>query len=548
MFEDEDTLLSEGSFDPSEVVATFIEAWAAKDFDTAYNQLAAHSPLRQGFSQIEWVKRREDWAKQARPANVQFDIADDEDFGLGIDAEDDADEDDADEDDALDDEEEKGENEPDVVEVFWSLEIADTPLGKTLEELPNATIVYPETGRHWFWTKYTVIEDEEDYRILDIDDEGTAAQQLPLEELQQRIDAQLKEIESMMQDLGVDPDVPVDVDALGDEEAAAMALGIGDPSELLQHLTWLTQRGMHYSDAVIAKSPADMELYDRAAAQAALLQDWEHSAAYVSLIAERFPEQRGETLSNLAIIVSNLVTTYDEQGMTERAEHFATLIEKLLRESIATDDNFTAYILLANFLVDEGKRLSEAETLLKKAQSLAKEPIAQAQVQGAQGNLAETRGDGKAALVHYQKAAQLHPGLPNVWVNIGDLQSKMGLLKEAEQSYQQAISINPDESYPYVELASLYTAGNQFDKAHAILDQGMERSDSADLFAAHALTYIYQNDLNSADDYLSEAEEIDSDHEMVQNVRRLYESRKAAQKRSGKANKPNRPNNPKKKR
>jgi tetratricopeptide (TPR) repeat protein len=542
MFEDDDTLLNEGSFDPSEVVATFIEAWAAKDFDTAYNQLATNSPLRQGLSQAEWVKRREDWAKQARPANVQFDIADDEDFGLGIGAEEDADEE-----DALDDDEDDA-NQSDVVEVFWSLEMVDTALGKTLEELPNATIVYPETGRHWFWTKYTVVEDEEDYRILDIDDEGTAAQQLPLEELQQRVDAQLKEIESMMQDLGVDPNVPVDVDALDDEEAAAMALGIGDPTELLQHLTWLTQRGMHYSDALIAKSPADMDIYDRAAAQAALLQDWERSAAYVSLIAERFPEQRGETLSNLAIIVSNLVTTYDEQGMTERAEQFANLIEKLLRESIETDDNFTAHILLANFLVDEGKRLSEAETLLKKAQSLAKEPTEQAQVQGAQGNLAEARGDGKSALAHYQKAAQLHPGLPNVWVNIGDLQSKMGLLKEAEQSYQQAISINPDESYPYVELASLYTAGNQFEKAHDILDQGMQHSDSADLFAAHALTHIYQNDLNSANDYLTEAEEIDPDHEMVQNVRRLYESRKSAQKRSGKASKPNRPNNPKKKR
>lgn len=525
MFEDDDALEIDGSFDPPEVVEAFLEAWAAKDYEDAYKQLASNSPLRQGLSQSEWAKKREAWARQAKPKGIKFDINFDYDYEP-----------------AEDEPEDTGR--PEVVEVFWSLEKTDTDLDGTLEELPRATISYPETGRQWFWTKYTIVEDGEDYRILDIDDEGTAAQRLSQEELQQRIAEQVEEVEAMMADMGIDPSDPANIEALDDEdddEALDKTLGIGDPTDLLQDLVWLTERGMHYSDALIAKTPNEAELYDRAAAQAALLQDWERAAAYVTLIADRFPEERGETLSNLAIIVSNLVTDYDEQGMLERSEQFARLVEKLLHEAIDQYHNFTAYILLANLLIDEGNRLNDAEKLLKDAQPFAEDETQQAQIEAGLGNLAETRGDARTALQHYQKAARLHPELPDIWNHIGDVQSKQGNLTEAEKSYLQAIQVNADEAYPYVELATIYTASNRFDKAHAILDQGMIHSESAELVAAHALSYIYANDLRNAEDYLLEAEEIDAENELVQNVRRLYDSRKAAQKRGGKPNKPHKP-------
>lgn len=530
MFEDDDDLLTEGSFDPPEVVETFLEAWGAKDFATAYNQLASNSPLRQGLSQSEWTKSREEWAKEAKPLSIVFDIA----FDYDLEPEE-------------DDTEEEDDNKPLVVEAFWSVEKNATALDSTLEELPQATLIYPETKRNWFWAKYTVVEEDEDYRILDIDDEGSAAQQLSSEELQQRLDEQLSEVEALMHDAGVDPEANIDPDTLSDEEVMNMALGLGDPSDMLQELTWLTERGMHYSDALIAKQVSDVTLYDRAAAQAALLQDWERAAAYVTLIAERFPEQRGETLSNLAIIISNLVADFDEQGMVDRAEHFSGLVEKLLRESIEIDNNFTAHVLLANLLIDQGKHSNEVETLLKQARDLASEPTEEAQVYASLGHLAETRGDNRTALGHYQRAAQLHAELPEVWVHIGDLQAKLGQIDQAEQSYLQAIQVAPDESYPYVELASIYTASNRFDKAHDILDQGLMQSEDVELVAAHALSYVYANDLSKAEDYLSEAEEIDPENDLVQNVRRLYDSRKAAQKRAGKPNKsgPNKPNNKK---
>lgn len=525
MFEDNDTLEIDGSFDPPEVVQAFLEAWVAGDYENAYKQLASNSPLREDLSQAEWAKKRAAWAKQAKPKSIKFDINFEYDY------------------EPEEDEEEDVER-PDVVEVFWSLEKTDTALDSTLEELPRATLTYPETGRQWFWTKYTLIEDGEDFRILDIDDEGTAAQQLSQEELQRHIEEQVQEVESMMEDIGMDSIDPSNIETLDDEETLGMALGMSDPTELLQQLTWLTERGMHYSDALIAKTPDDMELYDRAAAQAALLQDWERAAAYVTLILDRFKEERGETLSNLAIIVSNLVTDYDAQGMLERSEHFARRVEQLLREAIESYHNFTAHILLANLLIDEGSRLDDAEKLLKDAQSFAEDQAQQAQVEAGLGNLAETRGDGRTALRHYQKAAQLHPELPDVWSHIGDIQSKLGNLSEAEKSYLQAVQVNPEEAYPYVELATIYTASNQFDKAHAILDQGMEHSEAADLLAAHALSYIYANDLRSAEEYLLEAEDVDKENELVQNVRHLYDSRRAAQKRASKPNKANKAQKP----
>ncbi len=516
---DDDALEIEGNFDPPEVVQAFLEAWIAKDYEAAYEQLASNSPLRQGLSSKEWAKRRETWARQAKPRGLKFDINFEYDYEPAEDEEEDPDR-------------------PDVVEVFWSLEKVDTELDSTLEELPRATLRYPETGRQWFWTKYTVVEDDDDFHILDIDDEGLAAQQLSQEELQQLITEQVKEVESMMEKVGIDPDDPSTVEVPeDDDEALAMAMGIGDPTDLLQELVWLTERGMHYSDALIAKTPDEAEIYDRAAAQAALLQDWERAAAYVTLIADRFPEDRGETLSNLAIIVSNLVTDFDEQGMLERSEQFARLVEKLLHEAIDKYHNFTAHILLANLLIEEGNRLNDAEKLLKDAQPFAEDDTQQAQIEAGLGNLADTRGDSRTALQYYQKAARLHPELPEVWSHIGDIQAKAGNFGEAEKSYLQAVQVNPDEAYPYVELAAIYTASNQFDKAHTILDQGMLHSEAADLLAAHALAFVYANDLRNAEDYLLEAEEIDTENEMVQSVRRLYNSRKAEQKRSGKQNK-----------
>ncbi len=58
--------------------------------------------------------------------------------------------------------------------------------------MPFATAVFAETGRHWFWTHYSVVQEDDQWAIQDMIDVGANAFQLSEDELHQRI-SDLKE-------------------------------------------------------------------------------------------------------------------------------------------------------------------------------------------------------------------------------------------------------------------------------------------------------------------------------------------------------------------
>lgn len=522
-FEDEDLFEDEGG--PEDVVENFLEAWSEQNFEAAYDYLSAESPLRGGLSQQEWVAQRTAWVQQAHPSEAKYSAF----FDYGT-----ADEEATKEADSTSYE----------VEAFWSVEMSETPGAATLKELPQATMTYAETNRRWFWSTFRLVEQDDELLIQDMIDEGALAQQLSTEELLNDIEQITQEIQNLALSLGAgdleseEPQLP--------EDTLIME---SDPAEVMEQLGMIGQRALHYSDAVIAQTPTDSTQYERAAALAALLQEWERAAAYIELLSDRFPEQRGEALSSLAIVISNLVAYYEREGAVDRAVQFSQLVEKKLRDAIAADNSFTAHILLADLLVDQAEKLEEAQSLLAEANQMATTPQERAQVENGLGHLADAQEDFTTALRHYQRAAELDAELPDIWINVGDAYSKLNMLVDAEKSYLRALAANPEEAYPYVELASIYTTQSNFSAAHAILDQGMEHSTAADLYASRAIVYIYADDLRSAEEYLLEAEEIDPDLELVQGARQLFDTRKA-QMRSNKqkSNKPNRPNNPKKRR
>src|SRR5690348_4077718 len=45
------------------------------------------------------------------------------------------------------------------IETGWSIKMDETPLSDTLPELPKATAIYTESGRHWFWASYTLVQE-----------------------------------------------------------------------------------------------------------------------------------------------------------------------------------------------------------------------------------------------------------------------------------------------------------------------------------------------------------------------------------------------------
>ena len=205
------------------------------------------------------------------------------------------------------------------------------------------------------------------------------------EELEQRIDAIAQDVKALAQEMHVDTDTlddsahlhlvePEEDEEEGESDDLDDVLEGVEAEDSLRQLTWMTTRAMHYSDTLIAQVPDNYTYYDIAGAQASAMLDWERTAAYLTAMAQQFPEERGDALAVLAVVLSHLCTQYEEEDQPERAEHFLALLEKTLRTSIATDHNFLSTIVLANLLIMKEENLQEAEALLQQAQTIATGP------------------------------------------------------------------------------------------------------------------------------------------------------------------------------
>src|SRR5260370_3859399 len=159
--------------DPYEVVGNFGGGWAMGDYGLCFDLLVSNSPLLEGLSRDEWIDQRRKWADEAHPARFEPRLLR---------------------------ERERSQQSlwlPNPVlagrsstireaEMGWSLEISHTLLRRILTEMPMGTAVNKETGRHWFWTSYTLVRDWRLCRVQRMADEGARAQGLPITELQER--------------------------------------------------------------------------------------------------------------------------------------------------------------------------------------------------------------------------------------------------------------------------------------------------------------------------------------------------------------------------
>ncbi len=126
-----------------ESVAALLESFGEGDPDEAYNTLSPDSPLREELDAETWIKQRTDWleAAQAGPVNISY---------VGV----------------------KEQLTPDrvIVEATWSLPIGNPTAEHPPKDLPTASCVFKDTGRHWYWTSYTVVEDDDEWHVTDMTD------------------------------------------------------------------------------------------------------------------------------------------------------------------------------------------------------------------------------------------------------------------------------------------------------------------------------------------------------------------------------------------
>lgn len=511
MFFDEDYGVAEATLD------TFLQAWSEGNFEEAYDQLATNSPLKQGLTRDAWAIRRRSWVEDAKPEHMVFEIVQDSELevepmlplpgDIATDAN------------------------HELLEVFWSLEMQDTPLSSTLKELPQATAMYPEVKRHWFWTRFQLVEENGQWLIQDMQDEGAAALRLSPAELERRMAALTESVKAVTDGLGLtdlDPNSETQVNnfltKISEDE-----FSLDDFLGQAEEIRWITLRGMHYSDAFIAQSPQDRDFYNTAIAQATSIDDWERAAAYLDMYIQRFPDERGEALRLLAISQSHMI----EDESEERSQHFRNLLEQTLRAAIEADHSTASYTMLADLFIDEEVKLDEATQLLQEAQEHAHTPQDEAAVAFSKGKLAEVQDKPQEALKLYEKAAQLDPKLPEVWTYLGNVQSELGQKTLAITSYQRSIDEGTESPDAYVELAAIYIEQGKIEPARAILEDALRFfPEEAKLYAIFAMLEMRSGNLRHAEEYLAMGEEIDPNDEIVIDTRLIFDSIKAQQRAS----------------
>ena len=148
-------------------------------------------------------------------------------------------------------------------------------------------------------------------------------------------------------------------------------------------------------------------------------------------------------------------------GSKEAHERAVTLFEAALK----TDDNFAlAHFGLAVSLVATNNRW-KASREIRKAIQLDE---SNAEVHRWLGDLLvnSPRRMYDQAIQSYQKAAELSPDTPEVYVGLGDARQAKGQYDEAVAEYQKALALQPDNARVYYGMGKiLYTEKQQYHEA-----------------------------------------------------------------------------------
>lgn len=236
----------------AEVAINFIGAWSMGDYGLAYDLLTNGSSIREGLSRDEWVERRRAWADEAHPTRMELGFVHEREqsqSALWLPT-------------SITSSRQGTRKE---VELGWSLELTETPLSGTLREMPLGTAVNKETGRHWFWTSYILVQEKGAWRVQSISDEGANAQSLSINELQKRI----KEYENAIQE--------------------ALKKRTTNPQEVIEEIAWRITQLLHFSDALIVHLPLDHTIYEEAYGRSVGAGNPERSLVYLERLAQRFP-------------------------------------------------------------------------------------------------------------------------------------------------------------------------------------------------------------------------------------------------------------------
>jgi len=492
--EDRGRTFIDPDMEPDEMVMNAVGGWSLGDYGLFYDLLTADNPIREELSRDEWVERRYTWADEAHPTRLEVTVNREREHNqsaLWLPG-------------SFLSDRSAGRRE---IELCWALELTETPLGGTLLEMPMGTAVLRETGRHWFWTSYTLAQEDGAWRIQRMTDEGASAQGLLLADIQKRLKEHDDAIQHIMQ-----TKQPTDPDG----------------QQSFEEIIWRSVESMHYLDALLVKMPLDFEVYADATGRATSIGNSERAMVYLEQWERRFPQDYRHIaiLQQLGAVESALAGQYDEAGLSERSAHFFSLAETHLREALEKDKTPLAYVLLAEVVGMQGN-YDEAQSLLEAALAANPPREMEVEIENDLGNVAIDRQRYEEALRHFMRVVELDPRHEHSWFNVARTYRLLKNDAEAEVYYQRAIEEEPQNAAGFSELGSVYLGRKEPQKAYAIVEQGVRlHPQSAHMRGLLAGILIDMGELKRAQSVLEEAERIDPQSEMVQTVRKILETMK----------------------
>jgi tetratricopeptide (TPR) repeat protein len=433
-----------GGMEPDETLVNWIGAWSLGDFGLAYDLLAADHPLRRQQSRQEYIALRRQWGKEAQPSALRVTLVREQArrasalwvpgaAGAG------------------------GLGERKEMEAFWSLILHEAPEGGQLDELPLATLVSNETGRHWFWTGYTLSRDREhDLWLLSRSrDEGAASQALTVDELQQRLQEAHQAVESITSQPPPQP---------GSEESA----------EALRAITGALTAALHYGDALIVRLPLDEGLYRAAITDARTLANHERAAALFERMLGRFSD--GVRLRfELGVEQYLVAEQYARQGMHDAEARWLERAVATMTAVVEAEPTAEHLQGLGDLLSRQG-HFNQAEARLREAvrldpqRALPYSDLADALMSRVSGadlddpvplSAEERQRIARDALDALREANRLDPGIHGIFTRMGAIYDLLGQPDDALIALQEAARRDPGDAEAHYALGTLYLSRQQ---------------------------------------------------------------------------------------
>jgi tetratricopeptide (TPR) repeat protein len=433
-----DRPLLRGDQEAEESLANWLGAWCFGDYGLTWDLLAEDNLLRRGTTREEYVALRREWAKEADPGALRLTLIREQQQRAS----------------ALWVPGAAGRlagSASKELEVFWSLVLRETPIAGQLDEMPMATLTSQETGRHWYWTGYTVARDPTSrlWLISKFRDEGAASTALTVEELQKRIQENRDNAEQIAQTV---PDNPRDPRAV----------------EAVRTVTGALATVLHYDDALLVKLPLDEAVYRTSVEDARTMNNHERAAALLEKMLGRFADD-ARTRFELGAEQYMAAEQYASQGEEEAAT--AWLDRSIATMTTVVERERTAEHLqgLAELLARRG-RAQEAEAYLRETLQLdASRASAYADLasvlmsRASSDNLVEPENLTeeqrmpliRESLDHLREAARLDASLPGIFTRMGAIYELLGQPEDARLAYEDAIQRDAGDATAQYALGAL---------------------------------------------------------------------------------------------